>query len=204
VRILAGRDEAAVGEDDVGRDEVVDREAVLAAEVAVAATQRESADTRRRHDPGRRGQTEGMRGVVEIAEHGTAPDGDERSFGIDPHAVHRREVDHEPAVDASEPAAAVAAAADGDVEPLAPAEVHRRDHVGGVAAARDQRRPLVDHRVVEPARVVVAVVGRREHRPAERRAQRLRALQDCGHEPSFSVSLSGSRSGVHGRIGRIA
>ena len=41
---------------------------------------------------------------------------------------------------------------------LAP-EIHRRDDVGDVGAARDQRRPLVDHAVVERARLIV--VGHR-------------------------------------------
>ncbi len=57
------------------------------------------------------------------------------------------------------PGAVVAAAADGDVEPLVAAEVDRRDDVVDVRAARDQRRALVDHRVVErPCLVVVRVV----------------------------------------------
>ena len=43
--------------------------------------------------------------------------------------------------------------------PLLAPEVHRRDDVGDVGAARDQQRPLVDHAVVERARLVVVGVA---------------------------------------------
>ncbi len=49
--------------------------------------------------------------------------------------------------------------------PCVAAEIDRRDHVGDVGAARDQARPLVDHAVVELARLVVAGVPRLDDSP---------------------------------------
>ena len=51
--------------------------------------------------------------------------------------------------------------------PLLAAEVDGRDDVGDVGAARDQARPLVDHAVVERARLVVAGVSRLDDVAAE-------------------------------------
>ena len=58
------------------------------------------------------------------------------------------------------PGAVVAAAADGEQQAVVAGEADGRRDVVGVGAARDQRRALVDHRVVDRARlVVVGVVG---------------------------------------------
>jgi hypothetical protein len=38
---------------------------------------------------------------------------------------------------------------------VSPAEIHRRDDVGHVGASDVEERPLVDHRVVELARLLV-------------------------------------------------
>ena len=54
------------------------------------------------------------------------------------------------------PGPVVAAAADRDQQALLAPEVHGRDDVGDVGAARDEPRALVDHAVVELARLVVA------------------------------------------------
>ena len=109
--------------------------------------------------------------------------------GIDADAVHRREVEHEAVVDAAEAGAVVAAAADGELEPLAAAEVDRGADVGDVAAADDQRRVLVDHRVVEPARLVVVRAAGLEHSTAETCPERLDRL----HRRRHSVLPSSSR-----------
>ena len=57
-------------------------------------------------------------------------------------------------------AAVVAAAADRDQRVLRAGEADHRRHVGGRGAAGDQRRPPVDHRVVDRARLVVSGVVR--------------------------------------------
>ena len=55
----------------------------------------------------------------------------------------------------AEAAGVVAAAADGDLDAVLAGEPHAGDDVGGVAAAHDGRRLLVDHGVVDGARLVV-------------------------------------------------
>ena len=47
------------------------------------------------------------------------------------------------------------------------AEIHRGDDVGDIGAARDQQRPLVDHGVVEFARLVVVRMVAPDNRPAK-------------------------------------
>ena len=61
----------------------------------------------------------------------------------------------------AEAGAVVPAAADGEEQAVVAGEVDGGDHVAGVGAAGDQRRPPVDHRVVDGARsVVVGIPGR--------------------------------------------
>ena len=86
---------------------------------------------------------------------------------VNAHALHQREVDDQPVVDAAEPRPVMAAAADGDRQPVVAAEIDRRNDVSGIGAARDQERALIDHRVIELARFIVFRVIASEHRPAE-------------------------------------
>ena len=112
-----------------------------------------------------------MRGVVDVAggAAGLHPDGPRRRVDADP--AHRRQVDHQAVVDATEPGAVVAAAADGDGQAVLAPEVHRRDDVGDVGAAGDQPRPEVDHAVVERARRVEAGIAGGEHVAAQGRPE---------------------------------
>ena len=64
---FAGGDEAAIGQHHVGLDQIVDGKPVLAAEIAVAAAQRQPADAGRRDDAERDRQAEGVGGVVDVA-----------------------------------------------------------------------------------------------------------------------------------------
>ena len=68
VLLLVRRDEAAVGEHDVGLEQIVDGQAELAGEMADAAAEGDAADAGGGDDAARRGQTEGVRGVVQIAQ----------------------------------------------------------------------------------------------------------------------------------------
>jgi hypothetical protein len=65
----------------------------------------------------------------------------------------------------------VAAAANGDRQLVFTAEIHGRDHVGCVDAARDQERPLVDHGVIEFPGVVVARIAPPDQRSAKTLAE---------------------------------
>ena len=76
-------------------------------------------------------------------------------FGIDPYALHHRQIDDQAIIDAAETRTIVAAAANGDRKLVVPAEIHGRDDIGDIRASRDHQRPLVDHGVIELARLFV-------------------------------------------------
>ena len=109
-----------------------------------------------------------MRGMIDVALRaaGLSPHGAGR--GIDAHALEARQIDDETVVAAAETRSVVSAAADRDQEILSAAEVHRRNHVGHVRAARNEARTLVDHAVVKLARLVIAVITRLNQGSAER------------------------------------
>ena len=156
---LVCRDDAAVGQHDVGRQQVVDRQPVLAGEVADAAAERQAADAGRRDEPARHGQPEGMRGVIDVAPHAAAVDAHGAFGRIDADAFHRRQVDDQAIVAGTEPAAVVAAAANGGQQIVGARIVHGGDHVRHVDASHDERRPLVDHPVVDHASGLVRLVA---------------------------------------------
>ena len=67
--------------------------------MADPASEREPCDSRRGDDPERSGKAEDMRGVVDIADEGTAEHMSETLVRVDVHTTHRGEVDHETIVD---------------------------------------------------------------------------------------------------------
>ena len=70
VRVLgvAGAHKLPVGGDDVGRDEIVDRQSEFARGPAEAAAERQAGDAGRRVDAGRRRKAEFLRLAVEVGE----------------------------------------------------------------------------------------------------------------------------------------
>ena len=173
--VSLARTQLAVGRDDVGRDEIVDRQSELAGGPAEAAAERQAGDAGRRVDAGRCREAELLRLPVEIRQ---------RRAGLD--AGGPREPDRRgptsSAKDRSEPAVAdrvagdvVAAAAHRDEKLLVPRELDRLDDVGGAEAARDERRAAVDHRVPDRAarlRSRPLPAGRRSRAACRRAAKR--------------------------------
>ena len=92
-----------------------------------------------------------------------------------------------------EAGAVVAAAADASGRSCSRAKPTTVGDVVGARAARDQRRPLVDHRVVDRARlVVVGVVGADQppSNPESSCACGLRGVGDCAHVVLLWSSLA--------------
>src|SRR4029079_3267988 len=112
VLLLVGGHKGAVGENDVSRDDVVDREPVLPGEVADAAPKREP-HPGRGEDSTRRRESEGMRRVVDVPKGATALDGRKLLVRVDADALQQREVEHDPVVDDREPGRVVHPAANG-------------------------------------------------------------------------------------------
>ena len=168
VRMLvgAGGDERAVGGDDVGREQVVAGEAVLAHQPAEAAAQRQPADAGVGDGPAGRGEAERLGLAVEFAPEQAALGVGRARSGVDADALEAAQVDHQAAVAHGVAGRAVAAAAHRDPEIVLSSEVDGVDHVRDAAALHDHGRPAVDHAVPDLAGVVVAVVARADHRSA--------------------------------------
>ena len=79
---------------------------------------------------------------------------------IDVNALHRRQVDHQPAIDGRAPCHVVTAATNRHLEAELAREIDGIDDVGHAAASGNQCRALVDQTVVDLPRVLVARVRR--------------------------------------------
>jgi len=157
---LVRRDEAAIGQDDVGFEQVVDGQAVLARQVAGATAESEARDAGAADDTERDREPEGVRGVVHVGGRTARLDAHRTSTRIHADALHTREIDDETAVAASQAGTVVPPTTYCNHELLVATEVHRGDDVGGIRAASDQPRSLVDHAVVQGAHLVVVRIRR--------------------------------------------
>ena len=164
VRVLtgAGVAELAVGGDDIGGDEVVTGQTVLACQPAEATTQREARNARTGDQAPRCSQAEGLRLVIEVSPRGPALSAGRAAHRIDADAPHAREVDHQAALAYSDARDIVAAASYRHQQVVGPGEVDRRDDIGGPSTAGDERGVAVDHAVPDCAGVVIARVARTE------------------------------------------
>ena len=167
VRLGVRAQELAVRGHDLGGQQVVDREAVLADEVADAAAQRDPAD------PDRAGVAEPGREAVGCRRGRVFAGGQPRlgpggaAFGIDLQRPHVREVEHDPPVGDAVTGDAVAAAADGQLQPGLARQRDDASDVGRVRGPDDDRRPAVDPAVEDGAGLVVLGVVRRDHSSAK-------------------------------------
>jgi hypothetical protein len=158
--VLGGAHEFAVRRHDVGAEEVVDGEAVLAHQPADATAKGESGDSGVAHDPAGGGQTVRLRLVVNIAPQRTTLHPGAAVGGIDPHAPHRREVDNDAVVANSSARDVMASAPYGDLQIVVAGEPDGSDHVGGADASGDQARTPVNGTVPDcTGDVVVGMVG---------------------------------------------
>ena len=101
-----------------------------------------------------------VRDPIDFAPGAAAANPDGAGLRIDVDVLQRREVDHDAVVARPQSGAVVTAAADGEEQVVVACERDRHGHVGRTCALRDQRRPLVDHRVVDRARRLVVGVFR--------------------------------------------
>jgi hypothetical protein len=145
---LAGGHDAAIGGDHLGRNEIVGAQAVLIAQPAQAAAQRQAGDTRRRDHAHGGGQSILLRRPVQVADGGTTPGASGACFGIYQDVFHQRQVDDQAAVDRT---------MTGDV--VVAREVDRGDHILYADRASDERRVAVDHSVPHGACFIVAGVA---------------------------------------------
>ena len=170
-------------------EQVVDGEAVDAVQPAEPAAERESGDSRRRDDSAR-GRQPVQRGLlVELAPRDASLCSHGLRGRIDVDALHLGEVDHQTAFCDGSAGHAVPAAAYGDLQPRLAREGDRVHDVCRAAAPRDQRGTLVDQAVVDPARLLVALVPRIDDLTGERRRKRSEPLGVDGCRCRHACSL---------------
>ena len=140
-------------------DEVVAREPVLALEPARPAAEREPGDAGGRHAAAGGGEPVLLRGAVELAPRDAGADARRSAVGVDLDARHRPDVDDDAAVvDATSPPPSARRRAPPPRSSLSRAKLRapRPTSAGGSRTAAITAGPLVDHRVEDRPRLVVA------------------------------------------------
>ncbi len=171
VFVGSGAPELTVRRHDVGGQEVVADEPVLAHQPSHAPAEGEAGDARLAHHPARGGEAESLRLVIEVLPQDSGLSPGRLGRGIDVDALHQRQVDHEPVVAHGGSRDIVATATHRDQQALGRGEAHRLQHVGGARAAGDEARPLVDHRVPDTPRGIVSIVAGGEEGTAHSRTK---------------------------------
>jgi hypothetical protein len=162
IRVFVGRraDDAALGCDDLGGQQVVDSEPVFAHEPPDPTTEREAGDAGVAHDATGGGQAVGLRLAIDVAPQRSTLHQDGAAGRVDQHGSHGREVDDDSVVAHRGAGHIVAAAPHRDLQIVGAGKAHSGNHVGGPAASGDQARAPVDGAVPDgPGGVVVAMVG---------------------------------------------
>src|SRR5690606_19485251 len=140
VLVGVGADDAPVGGDQLGREQVVAGEAVLALQPAGAAAHREAGDAGGRHAAAGGGEAVRGRGAVGGRPGGAAADAHAPGLRVDRDLVHRTDVEDEAVLHQGAAGDRVAAGADADGQVVVAGERERRDDVGGRRAPGDQPR----------------------------------------------------------------
>ena len=173
IRMLgsAGGQDPRVCRDDVGGQQVVAREGMLAVQPADAAPEGQARDAGGRDVPRRRGEAEGLALTVELGEGQPGLGARGTLLGIHPYPLHRGQVDHEAAFAHRLARHVVAAALHGHVQLVRSSEPDACRDVGRLCAADDHRRSAVDHGVEDAPGRLVAIIARQQHLAPHGRAQ---------------------------------
>ena len=164
---FAGAHLAAIRRDDIRGEQVVDGHAVLPAQPAEAAAERQAGHARGRVDAQRRREAVRLRGRVEVGEGAAGLDRRPAGIRVDLDVLHQREVDHEAVVADGIARDVVSASSDRDEQVVLARELDGLDDIFGRRAAGDQRGPAIDHGVPDLAHLVVARVAGKKHVPPE-------------------------------------
>ena len=171
-------DGLAARQHDIGRDEVVDRQAVGPGQPADAAAQRQPRDPRPGHDAERDGEGVRLGGLIDVGEPRAATHADEPRRRVDLDLVQPAQVEHDPVVDGPVAGDVVAAAPDRERQPGRAGKGDRRPDVARIGRLDDEPRPAVDHPVPDAPGVVVAVVVGGDDAAADRAAERGQVVGD--------------------------
>jgi hypothetical protein len=184
VLLCARLHELTVGGDQVHRNELVDRQAVLALKPADAAAESQASDPGVGDDPTGRREPERLRLAVQLAPEDAGLSPRRAGSRVDPDPPHRPQVDDDAAVADRLPGEAVPPAADRNPQAAVAREPHSRDHVRDAGAPRDERRGPINRPVPDLAVLVVVRVRRPDQLAPEGRFER---AQDGPVEPDLGI-----------------
>ena len=162
---------------------------MLAPQHADAAAQRQAGQAGAGDDAAWRRQPVRQGGGVEVAPGGAAAGPGAPRGGIDAHAAHAAQVDHQPALADAVAGHVVAAAAHRDRQAVGGGPLQGATHVIRRLADRDQRGPAIDHAVEDAPALVVAGVAGPDQSHAAAVAARERTTRRGTSTPSTAISM---------------
>ncbi|GEM_PF-4378376 len=148
----------------------------MAGEVTEPTTQREAGDARVRDKALHCGQAVDLSLAVQVAQQATGLGAGGAGGWVHPHSPHERQVEHQSVVTRGQAGNVVTTALDGQREALLAGEVDARHDIGHAKAACDQGGSLVDHRVPQGARVIVAGFARKQERTPQAGSERVESV----------------------------
>src|SRR5262245_14695779 len=160
VFISACLNKVAIGQYDIGREEIIDTQPKFASEMPDSTAKSQSADASGRNDSAWRCEAEYMRCVIDVSPGASAPDNDRARFRIDTCIFYRAEVDDQSVVADSQAPRVMSAAADRHEQIVLSSEVHGGNDVRHVRTTGNQPRLFVDHSVVHLTSFIVILVTR--------------------------------------------
>src|SRR5277367_6751331 len=167
VLVRAGRDKPSIRQDDIGRQKVVDGQAILSREVSHAAAQSKATHTCCRNDSRWHGEAEGVRSVVHVTPRGSAAYADGSCRGVDVNVFDARQVNHETIITNSQPSGVMASTSDRYQQVIFSGKMNGGDNIRNVTAQSDEPRFAADHRVIHFACFVVTRVCGFDQLPSE-------------------------------------
>ena len=156
---------------ELGGDEVVACEAVLALEPPGAAAERQPGNPRGRHAPARGGEAVGQGHAIHVSPDGTAADSHDAPVGVDGDVGHATHVEHDAVVDQRQAGDGVPAGSYGDRQLVLACERQGRHDIVDCDALDHEQRPPVDHGVEERAGVFVELVAGLVHTALQAEAE---------------------------------
>ena len=164
-------DEAAIGKDELGAEQIVQRQAVSGGQRPIAAAQRQPGHADRTDGAGDGGEVMRCCGGDHIRRRGAALDHSDTGLGIDRDAPHAREIQHQAIGPQRPPHPVMPAAANRQGQVMDPANMQSGLHVLGRFAKGEKRRAMVDSPVPDMPGAVIGILARQcdlaRHRAAQ-------------------------------------
>ena len=170
--VRVGSKHSTIGRYDIETQYVVKCQTEASRNPAEAAAQCQATDTRVRNGTGGGNEPEFHRVVIHVGEQAATGHIGNTSFGIDPYATQRTQIDHHAAIAGRFAGETVPAAFNGDEEIRFSRKVDGVFYVRQAFGLHDQCRVAVDGRVQYPARFLVHLVAR-QHQVAAQAVSKL-------------------------------